>query len=99
MVNHLQTSLSDMSVHAGTVLASWAKIDGLVSETDAIAFLADKRGARARAHAKADDNDEASMETEVDVGETRALEDDRDFRAASSSVADEPPSSNDDLYL
>ncbi|EJF55349.1 hypothetical protein DICSQDRAFT_74416, partial [Dichomitus squalens LYAD-421 SS1] len=45
MVNRLRTSLSDKSVRAGTVLASWARVDGLVNKSKAVAFLGDKRGA------------------------------------------------------
>ncbi|TBU51046.1 hypothetical protein BD310DRAFT_776786, partial [Dichomitus squalens] len=36
MVNRLRTSLSDKSVRAGTVLASWARVDGLVDESKAV---------------------------------------------------------------
>ena len=97
MVNRLRTALSDKSVRAGTVLASWAKVDGLVDEGDAVAFLADKEGSRARGKARA--NAEASSEDELEAGEISYTEPDDDTGLGSSSAAGEPPSSDDDLYL
>ena len=99
MVNRLRTALSDKSVRAGTVLASWAKVDGLVYEADAVAFLADKEGSCARGKAHADA--EASSEEELDAGDVSYTEPDDDTQSGlgSSSAAGEPPSSDDDLYL
>ena len=101
MVNRLRTALSDKSVRAGTVLASWANVDGLVNEAEAIAFLADKGGARAQARAdkKGGVDTEVSTENEPDAGEVAYTESDQDVMPATSSAADEPPSSDDDLYL
>ena len=101
MVNRLRTALSDKSVRAGTVLASWAKVDGLVNEAEAVAFLADKGGARARARAdqKPRADTEVSTENEPDAGEGPHMESDQDVVLATSSAADEPLSSDDDLYL
>ena len=95
MVNRLRTALSDKSVRAGTVLASWAKVDGLVDETEAIAVLADKGGSRGKARVDV----ETSSEDELEAGEISHTEPEDDIRLGSSSAPDEPPSSDDDLYL
>ena len=72
-------------MRANTVLGSWARISGLIPEKDVIAFLADKKGTRARELATA-----AALETEASetgVGEP-----------ASSAVEEALGYEDDDLY-
>ena len=105
MVNRLRTSLSDRSVRAGTVLGSWACIDGLLVEADIIAFLADKKGARARARARARASSQSSAQAsesepeDEDEGEIRLEgEDELDETGTGTSGAEDPVFSDDDLY-
>ena len=43
-ISHLRRSLSDWSVHANTILGSWAHILELIPEKEVTDFLADKKG-------------------------------------------------------
>ena len=106
MVNRLRTSLSDRSVRAGTVLGSWACIDGLLVEADIITFLADKKGARARVRAGnsrqlSERESDTEPEDEVEPGEDELElepEDELDGTGTGTSGAEDPVISDDDMY-
>ena len=54
-------------MRANTVLGSWARIEGLVSEKETIAFLGDKKGARAARAAAAAAADGPSADSAAEV--------------------------------
>ena len=96
MVNRLRTSLSDSSVRAGTVLASWTQIPGLVPEEEMVAFLADKRGARARAGEVPDVASEFDVPDDTDP--ELETEDDGIYGQSGTSEGEPPAFSDDDMY-
>ncbi|PIL25420.1 hypothetical protein GSI_13310 [Ganoderma sinense ZZ0214-1] len=96
MVNRLRTALSDRSVCAGTVLGSWARVDGLVVESDAVKLLAGKKGAHASTPARADAIKEADLDGSSGA-ELSELEDDDEVATASFGVED-ATYSDDDMY-
>lgn len=101
MVNRLRTSLSDRSVRAGTVLGSWAHVDGLLVEADIIAFLADKKGARAHARAHSGNSSpppESEPDDELNPEDELSPEDELDGAGTGTSGAEDPVFSDDDMY-
>ena len=79
-------------------MGSWARIDGLVVESDVVKFLADKKGARARARGQA----ELIAESELGASsgaEFLEPEDDAELPATASSGVEDAAFSDDDMYV